>query len=85
MSEAGREQEFVELRSVIRDDESGDATRALIQSLRDAGSPIAIALRGTLSQEEYQVSEDLLQALQTAENVLKRVWEKEHHNRYFVC
>jgi hypothetical protein len=84
MSESGNSEDIVELRAVLRDDESGEATRALIQSLRDAEAPIAASLRGTLSREEYMLSEELLQALQTAESVLKRVWEKSHPDRQVV-
>jgi hypothetical protein len=84
MNESGRDNDIVELRAILKDDESGDATRALIQSLRDAESPIAVALRGTLSQEEYRMSEDLLQALRTAESVLKRAWTKAHPDRHVV-
>lgn len=79
-----KDKEIVTLKAVLNEDESGDATRALIQSLRKAGEPIAQALRGTLSQHEYTVSEDLLQALQSAEAVLKTVWEKLHPDRHAV-
>jgi hypothetical protein len=85
MSESKRDEEVVGLRTVLADDESGEATRALIQSLREAGAPLSAALRGTLSQEEYRLSDDLLQALQTAEQVLKRVWERMHADRQLVC
>lgn len=84
MSDTGGEDDIVELRKVLREDEQGDATRAMIQSLRDAEAPIAASLRGTLSREEYQVSEDLLQALQTAEQVLKTAWLKAHPGRQFM-
>jgi len=84
MNESGQDKEVVALKVVISEDESGEATRALIQSLRNAGEPIALALRGTLSQQDYVVSEDLLQALQVAETVLKTVWEKSHPNRHVV-
>jgi len=79
------EDDIVELKKVLRDDDRGDATRALIQSLRDAGAPIAVSLRGSLSREEYQISDDLLQALQTAEQVLSKAWQDAHPGRHFVC
>ena len=85
MSDSERDEDIVELKRVLREDESGEATLALIQSLRDAADPIAKALRGTLSQDEYVLSEDLLQALLTAEHVLKAVWERTHPNRQLVC
>lgn len=84
MNESGNDEEIVALKTVLNEDESGEATRALILSLREAGEPIAAALRGTLSQQEYAVSSDLLQALQVAETVLKTVWEKSHPNRHAV-
>jgi uncharacterized protein YicC (UPF0701 family) len=83
MSDA--DEDIVELKKVLRQDESGEATVALIQSLRNAAEPLAKALRGTLSQEEYALSEDLLQALTTAEQVLKTVWERTHPDRQLVC
>jgi uncharacterized protein YicC (UPF0701 family) len=78
MSEAERGDEVVELKKVLQEDESGEVTQALIQSLRNAAEPIAKGLRGTLSREAYVMSEDLLQALTTAEQVLKTVWERIH-------
>lgn len=84
MNGADSEDDIVELKKVLREDERGDATRALIQSLRDAGTPIAASLRGTLSRDEYQVSDDLLQALQTAERVLMTAWLQAHPGRHFT-
>ncbi len=85
MSEPERDDDIVELKKVLREDESGEATQALIHSLRNAADPIAKALHGTLSQEEYVLSEDLLQALTTAEQVLKTVWERAHPDRQLIC
>lgn len=82
---AEHEDDIVELKKVLREDERGDATRALIQSLREASTPIAASLRGTLTREEYQISGDLLQALQTAERVLTTAWLQAHPGRHFVC
>lgn len=78
------EDDIVELKKVLREDERGDATRALIQSLRDASTPITTALRGSLSRDEYQVSEDMLLALQTAERVLMTAWMQAHPGRHFA-
>jgi hypothetical protein len=84
MSANEREEEIVELKKLLREDDSGEATQALIHSLREAATPIATAVRGTLSQEEYVLCEDLLQALQTAEHVLTSVWESTHPHRRLV-
>jgi Type III secretion system, cytoplasmic E component of needle len=81
MSEAERDGDIVELKKVLREDESGEVTQSMIQSLRKAAAPISMALRGTLSREDYVMSEELLQALTTAEEVLKTVWERIHPNR----
>ena len=84
MSEAERGDEVVELKKVLQEDESGEVTQALIQSLRNAAESIAKGLRGTLSREDYVMSEDLLQALMTAEQVLKTVWERIHPDHHLM-
>jgi hypothetical protein len=84
MSEAEQGDDIVELKKVLHDDESGEVTQALIQSLRNAAEPIAKSLRGTLSREDYVLSDDLLQALTTAEQVLKTVWERIHPDRQLM-
>jgi hypothetical protein len=84
MSEVERDEEILELKKVLREDVSGEVTQALIQSLRAAAGPISKTLRGTLSREDYALSDDLLQALSTAEQVLKAVWERIHPERQLL-
>ena len=84
MSDVERDDDIVELKRVLRDDESGEVTQALVQSQRTAGERIGKTLRGTLPREDYALSDDLLQALTTAEQVLKTVWERIHPNRQLM-
>lgn len=81
MKEADSQPNQSAISTVVREDESGEATRAIIDSLRDAAEPINAALRGTLSQNEYHLCEDLQRAMQIAEKVVKAAWEKAHPNR----
>jgi hypothetical protein len=74
---------IVELKKVLAEDQSGDATRAIIQCLRDAATPISKSLRGSLSHDEYMLSEDLLQAINAAERVLSSTWEQLHPGQPF--
>ena len=85
MTEGNESAENIAVATVVRGDDSGEATRAIIESLREAARPVNEALRGTHSQEEYRFFEDLQQAMEIAEKVVKAAWEKSHPNRTIMC
>ena len=84
MIEENELDENIAVATIVREDDSGDATRAIIESLREASKPVTEALRGTHTPEEYHFFEDLQQAMEIAEKVVRTAWEKAHPNRSFV-
>ncbi|HYD63766.1 MAG TPA: hypothetical protein VEC35_25650 [Noviherbaspirillum sp.] len=85
MTEGNEPADNIAVATVVRGDDSGEATRAIIESLREAARPVTEALRGALSQEEYRLFEDLQQAMEIAERVVKAAWEKSHPDRIIMC
>ena len=85
MKEENKLADNIAVATVVRGDDSGEATRAIVESLREAARPIDVALRGTHSPEEYRLLEDLQQAMEIAEKVVKAAWEKAHPDRSIMC
>jgi len=66
------------VRRLLEHDREGHATRALIRCLRVATLPVSQALAESLSREDQDLRERLLDDAKQAERALQSTWQRLH-------
>jgi hypothetical protein len=69
------------VRGLLTHDCDGRATRALIRCLRAAAEPLSQALQDSLSPEDHQLRQRLLEDARQAELSLATAWKRLHPGR----
>lgn len=70
-----------ELQAALQDDRTGAHARDLIGVLDQAQQVVRARLRGSRAPSEFKAAEQLSQALEASERVIKQVWESMHGRR----
>lgn len=75
------DEQLIGIEKIMAGDDTGEATLALIQSLAEVAQPLKERMKGPTSPQEFQTTQELLQALEAGEEVLKSVWGQLHPSR----
>lgn len=76
--QSAEQQDVLDVQAKIRKDINGEETKEMIRLLQTASVIATEHMRKRLNQTEYRSAESLTLALESAEKVLKRVWESIH-------
>jgi hypothetical protein len=70
-----------ELHLALQADDSGMHARSLVGVLSQSQQIMRARLRGTKGAAEFRAAEQLVQALDASERVIRQVWESLHGRR----
>jgi hypothetical protein len=69
---------MVDIAAQLEQDDSGSTALGMIAQFEADAVPLEDALRGALPPDEYEVTEKMVRALRTAQDVIRKVWGDFH-------
>ena len=70
-----------ELQTALQNDRTGAHARELLAVLGKSQQIVRTRLRGTRAPNEFKAAEQLVQALEASERVIRQAWESMHGRR----